>query len=357
MLKIRLFLLLFIFTVCVFSQSEIYIDGKVKDNIKDSDTVYFSHSDLNINYYETSLLSSEVKNNNFYLKGKFSYPQLFFLNLKSEKGRIPQRAGKYFIDQTTRSIKVDSLIQNIEVIGESGFEYRNKFSPYFLEKNPKEILEVYRYNNPKEFDSKLLSYVVKNPNSYVALWNLIERFNSNGYLEVYVKTLNSFSNTVKDGKLWKVLSNEIKQTRIRENEKFPELALKNVGLINESLILPKAKYIFIDFWFSRCRPCLEQLPMLKKLYSTYKSQGFEIISISTDKTKFIENWKKRIDEYEIPWKNYLDENATESDKEKIFSFPTNFLINQNGKVLKKNIELEDLEKLLEENLKKHIKGK
>lgn len=353
MLKNYFFYFLFFFTGVVFSQNEIYISGKIIDDLKDdNDSIYFSpYFDINKDYYEVLLLSSEVKNKNFILKEKFSYPQMYGWNLKSEKGIIPQKVGMYFIDQTTKSITADSSTKNIEVFGVTGYEYKNKFAPFFLEKNSNESLDEYKFYNAEEFDSKLLTYVIQNPNSYVALWNLINRFSTNGYSDIYGKMLNSFSNAIRKGKLWKVLNEEMKLTRIRINEKFPELVLKNVDLTNGKIIVPKAKYVFIDLWFSRCKPCLAQLPALKKMYAEYKVKGFEIISISTDKTKDIETWKKRINEYEIPWKNYLDENATESDKEKIFSFPTTFLIDQTGKVLKKNIELQDLEKLLEENLK------
>lgn len=350
-MKIKLIILVFFTINLVISQNVIEIKGTINEKNRDKDSIYLISGNLNKLYFEKYIYSSEIKDNSFLLKGTFSYPQMFRVSLRSEKDRVAFRSGFYFIDETTKEISLDSVKKNCEVIGVSGFEYKNKFLPYFIEKNQQKSLEAYCYNGGEEFDAKLLSYVIKNPNSFVALWVLIERFNLNGYLDIYKNTLNYFSSRLKTEKLWKILNNEIKQISIRKNENFPKLYLKNVNLKGESLILPKNKFIFIDFWFSNCKPCLEQLPMLKKLYNQYKNQGFEIISISTDKTKFIDNWKKRIIENKIPWENYLDENATIATKEKIFAFPTNLLIDQNGKVLKKDIELEDLENFLSKNLK------
>src|SRR5690606_29268792 len=117
--------------------------------------------------------------------------------------------------------------------------------------------------------------------------------------------------------LWKLLYNEFTFITIRDNQKFPLLNLKNFSLENEQLELPKAKYTFIDFWFSRCRPCLEQMPHVISLYDQHHAKGFNVMGISTDKTANIDLWKKRIIEKNIPWKNYLDENALEASKEKI----------------------------------------
>ena len=87
------------------------------------------------------------------------------------------------------------------------------------------------------------------------------------------------------------------------------------------------------------------------MFSEYKNKGFNIISISTDRTVDVELWKKRIDENELDWDQYLDENGKEAFTDKIISFPTNFLIDEKGNVIQKNISLEELEILLKENLK------
>ena len=47
----------------------------------------------------------------------------------------------------------------------------------------------------------------------------------------------------------------------------------------------------------------------------------------------------------------LDENGNISKKYSINKFPTNFLLDSEGKIIKRDIPQEELEKFLEENLK------
>ena len=44
----------------------------------------------------------------------------------------------------------------------------------------------------------------------------------------------------------------------------------------------RGKVVVIDFWATWCRPCLEAMPEMKRLYAKYKDKGMEIVGISLD---------------------------------------------------------------------------
>jgi thiol-disulfide isomerase/thioredoxin len=327
------------------------IKGIVLDNKYQNDSIILNCALISPHYYEKVQIFSKVTNGKFNLNENFNYPQMYYHGWKSEYGKIPMYDGVQFMDNKTSKVVIDTSFAKTFVEGKTHFEYLNKFTPYISKNNPTYLeRDIFPPEN-KIFDLDLLNYTIENSDSYVSLWFLIRQFNVFGYKDVYEKTLNSFSKKIKSEKLWNILNDEFQNIKIKENQKFPEIELQNTDLKKETFTLTESEYTLVDFWFSRCRPCLEQVPQLKKIYESYKNKGFNIIAISVDRSENIELWNKRIIEKEIPWKNYLDENGEISLSEKIISYPTNYLLDKNGIIIQRNIELDELEKLLSEKLR------
>ncbi len=346
--KIITFLMILYYGL-VYSQSTIKMRGNMTSKGIPSDTINFIRGSVNENYFEINTLCAGIINDEFSVNFKLSYPHMYAMLLNSEKKKGAAINDLVFLDNTTTEIKFDSNTKLETSNGISNTEYLKIFTPYMLN-DKKENLNFYLFNN-HDLDTNLLSYIEKHPDSYVALWYLIQKFSITGYTELYEKGLNSFSKKIKKEKLWKILNDNFKKISIKTNVKFPELLLQNIDLKPEVLVFPNNKFTLIDMWFSGCAPCLEQIPALKEIYNRYGSSGFNIIGISVDQTRFLDLWKKKIFEKEIPWKQYLDENAVIASKEKIISFPTNFLLNEKGEVIRKNVEPGELDKFLFENLK------
>lgn len=52
----------------------------------------------------------------------------------------------------------------------------------------------------------------------------------------------------------------------------------------------KGKYVYIDVWATWCRPCIAQIPFLKKMEEKYAHKKIEFISISTDNSSTAGSW-------------------------------------------------------------------
>lgn len=331
----------------------ISIQGKISYERNNTDSIYFSNSyAIDSKYFENKRLSSKIENGKFVIRTTASYPQMYSINYLSERGEIPQRDGEYFIDRSTSTMVIDSIGECSSVKGTTHEEFKTRFIPFFIntEYDCSKRNLTYRYFGDTDFDMKLLDYTKKYPDSYVALWFLIERFGSMGHNSIYEDIKETFSQRIKSEKLWNILNDDFAQIRIKENGEFPLLKLKTPELNTQDLQLPKSKYILVDFWFNNCRPCLEAFPKMKELYGKFHEKGFEIVSISVDRTESIAKWQNRIVERNLVWPQYLDENGKMATNNKIISFPTTFLLDEHGNVIKKNLPLDMLEKLLESQL-------
>ncbi len=206
----------------------------------------------------------------------------------------------------------------------------------------------------KSRDTLIVNFLKKNPSSYVPLWLLADDFSlrSQEYNQLYDESLSLFSNEIKATELFKRLKESLEGTKnFSLNNK--ELPLQNLNLEDVQFKLSSlnnSKYILLDFWFSNCGPCLLEMREYIPLYEKYKELGFEIVSISIDKTSKIQDWKTVIKEKGFNWAHYLDENGVETTKLNIISFPTTFLVEGNGTLIEKDIELEKLADFLSLNL-------
>ncbi|MBI9041498.1 TlpA disulfide reductase family protein [Lutibacter sp.] len=198
----------------------------------------------------------------------------------------------------------------------------------------------------------ITNFIKDYPNSYVGFWEIAISISYNGYNEELENAYNNLSVKIKQSEVAKVFENNITNAKtLKIGSYFPKIKLKNKGLKEVEFITKKnssPNYTLIDFWFSYCGPCIAQFPKLKKLHAEYNSNQLKIISISTDKTKNIDNWYKVMEKHTIPWLNLLDENGVKTTGLGVNSFPTNYLLNKEGIILKKNISLVELEELLKE---------
>jgi len=117
-------------------------------------------------------------------------------------------------------------------------------------------------------------------------------------------------------------------------------------------IVAKNKYTLIDFWASWCGPCRAEMPTVVKAYTDYHQKGFEVIGVSLDEKK--EAWVKAIDQLKMPWPQMSDLKGWECEAAQMFnirSIPANLLVDQQGKIIAKDLRGEDLLNIMAELLK------
>jgi thiol-disulfide isomerase/thioredoxin len=123
------------------------------------------------------------------------------------------------------------------------------------------------------------------------------------------------------------------QTQGRQMPSFSlpsPLAMKSV-LSSESL---QGKVVLVDFFASWCRSCIEEIPLLKKLQDRYGTQEFVIIALAVD-PEDMEGLKNLIRKQKLNYQVLLADEKVKKDFGGIAILPTMFLVDREGKILKK----------------------
>ena len=109
----------------------------------------------------------------------------------------------------------------------------------------------------------------------------------------------------------------------------------------------KDKVVLIEFWATWCPHCVDELPYLKKCYDAYHSKGFEIVDISSDEE--LQTLQEFLKLEKLDWIHLHEAGGKHPALQEygISSYPSNFLLGKDGKVVA--IDLRD--KALSDQLK------
>ena len=131
-----------------------------------------------------------------------------------------------------------------------------------------------------------------------------------------------------------------------------EMPAPDGNTIKVSDYVAKNKYTLIDFWASWCGPCRAEMPTVVKAYTDYHAKGFEVVGVSLDNDK--DAWVKAISQLKMPWPQMSDLKGWDckgAQDYSIRSIPANVLVDQQGKIIAKDLRGEDLLNKMAELLK------
>ena len=133
----------------------------------------------------------------------------------------------------------------------------------------------------------------------------------------------------------------------------PEIALPNSSGKILKLSDLKGKVVLIDFWASWCGPCRAENPNVVKMYRKFKNKGFTVFSVSLDEEST--KWTDAISKDKLEWNTHVsDLKGWKSPVVATFgieAIPYTVLVNQDGKIIGKNLRGEKLEETLNNLLK------
>ena len=185
-------------------------------------------------------------------------------------------------------------------------------------------------SSEKSYEEYLISYE-----------NLAKKYPSSRYLITYLSSnLANFKTKEDVNRVYANLSNRHKDTKwARKIQRYLMGSFQNMELVSlasdahEQLVVDSSKLNLIVFSASYCIPCIEEIPILKKIHSEL---GKELVLtyVSIDEKKNIGRFEKLLKEYEIPWRTlYAFEKLREvEDAFHLNGIPHSLLVYPDGRM-------------------------
>lgn len=240
-----------------------------------------------------------------------------------------------------REIKISYLQKADDYLKEGNDELYKKYTALTLVAEEKE-----RLANAEAIHE----FIKENPNTLITPYLITKMSDFFENYALYKRVLDGLSPDVKKTEYAKKVKALLKATEnLRIGGDVPQIYGSDVNGKPFDYDYTKNKYTLIDLWASWCLPCRYQTPQLKTIYKRYKNKGFDIVAVSVDERK---DWWTETSKWDkIPWYN-VSELVDSKESKNVENFvakrlPLNYLVDNQGKIIGKELELDSLEKFLD----------
>ena len=281
--------------------------------------IYVPHNDLSVVFVlENSDIQVELSKRANTLKGS-----------KLERERRKWFLGNESWKKNDSEIdKLDKRLQFSPSMTSEKNEYSRKIDS--LKKANEAIAKDLMIRNPKTLNALFVLY------SFAADYGIDE---SKKYYELLDSSLKNHPRALN-------LKRKLYRKPIKIGESAPNITSKTTKGDNFDSNTLQGKYSLLVLWASWCEPCRKEHPAINLFYEKFKGK-LNIVGISIDGDEA--KWHDAVKKDMLEWTQISDLKGNSSDAAidyEIKAVPTNFLLDEKGNIINKNIKIEDLEKII-----------
>ncbi len=104
----------------------------------------------------------------------------------------------------------------------------------------------------------------------------------------------------------------------------------------------RGKVVYVDFWASWCKPCLQSFPWMNEMQERYGAKGFQVIGVNVDARS--DDARKFLAETPAKFVVAFDTRGEAPKSYAIKGMPTSFLVGPDGKVLVQHAGFRDADR-------------
>jgi thiol-disulfide isomerase/thioredoxin len=112
----------------------------------------------------------------------------------------------------------------------------------------------------------------------------------------------------------------------------PALALTTLAGEDFDLGHQRGHVVLVHFWATWCPPCIEEMPELQSFFEHYRDRGVEVIAISQDRTRDIDEVHKMMHHMKMSYPVALAHTASRNSFGEQATLPVTFIVDQQGVV-------------------------
>ncbi len=299
------------------------------------------------------------------MSGKVSTEEMMYIGIPGSRRGIPVFMGnyKYAIDGTPEDPMVEAkkgpqVAYNEYSVPKKELEnqrseimkkYRDGSDQGLSEEEMKPILDEYEaiYAKIDKLDSV---YIAEHPSSIVSVYLLRNSFyNYND--EQLADKLDALDESLHSSTYYVFLADHLEKMKsVKIGNKYVDFELPDPdGNMVRLSDLAENGVLLIDFWASWCGPCRRANPGVVELYNEFHNKGFDILGVSLDRTR--EDWLEAIATDGLVWHHVSDLKFWGCEAAGLYAvsaIPHTVLLDQNGVIVARNLEKDELRaKLLE----------